>query len=1672
MTAAESTTGMTFPPQWAASLFSLESAQASLHTPARGVRVETSKDLTLSLRTLLAQGWELSSSPGASFRVRQHGESDLAELATWLEWVSKHLWDSTGREHLQMTFGLVSSDENTEEKPLVPLRAPVVCVPVRLDRSSSDNTVYVRPAPSASLRINPALAQWFTQKHRLQIKLFAAPPVQDGIVDVNALIEGLGAALADLPYRIEPIVELSILDLPRTRLRQDLLKNSATWAKMPIVAALADPDTETIPAAHVPTEADLEDLLTRLPLPADSAQLRAVATAQTGASFAIDAGPGSGKRRTAVNILADGLSRGKRILVLAPSPTILADMQRRAERAGIGHICLNLATNNLTANTVRADLLRAWDQPLDSNPSFSEEMRKRLGRIRRDLNHYAEAIHKSGPLGISAWQAHTNEITAVKDLPREALHELAKVLIPAHFATDKKLGAAALKLADELEACLAELDEANLSRHPWLLIGPSPKLAKQEKFAEAVTNLERSVRACHPAVAELLATVNNFSTWGTIARWFDLLEVGYGRQPTPLPPAESRELFAEIDAIITAAEELDKFGSDSLEIGAKAYQAGKDIDLIRSVKEIELTRGFTRRSLRKAVASELQPYLEKSLNPSAACALVEKLSEIRVRAESLAEKVQNAPVLGLPDWDPLSPGALEKLKLHADTVTTAVILAAEMPEQVGMLTNLIDIGRDGGNLGDHVRRVATAWTELLDCTATRTTELDLWRAGKTPLKRYFEVAPVWASATGEGGYQQIVAMHRLRLLEQQADQLGIGTLIRFLTTGRISGAHAHSLMQYAFTGAVLHERIQAESLNAFDPERHEELLQAYLEISEALHQQTSLDMAASAAEVAMSSSTEAERRELTRQLRTSGGSVTKLFSSYGPAILCRTPAILATPDAVARYLPALNNIFDTVIVLGAEQLGTPETIGAIGRGRQLIVIGDSAQDCYSVVHPEMSLLSSTLAAGLTRLELPHHYRSQSAELMDYPNQAFYNSRILLPPSPPRGQSAPPPIEIVQHQQVRSPDFEDLTQIGIPANGLALQPARSPAPETIAGIAASIEQIRRRFPQDSFGVVTWHYETAFRVAAALQKRHGLNLMETKNPHREWEDFLCTDALHSGGMVRDVIVLVLSPWPSSSDKWGVATNEGTTAFSRVLATALARARKKLIVVCPPTPPVDIPQPLQSWLEYFTVEPEKPVLRLDLHRSEVAPYLREAGLEVKIDPTGSLWVDFAVRADAGSPWLAVSLDGPEWNSRTYLYDREILPRLELTERLGWGGLDYIWLAQWLTNRDESVRRIVSHALDLAFPPEILGSEETEESVPQKQAEAEAPRVERPYMPPPPVETQKVTGHPVNVGSSQQRRAFVTRDREQVLPVFVPPRVESHEVHKKAVSSSPGLPANVTPLPEPPRINREDIVVSNLPSLGETLAEYPERSWIHELGLDQPDEVHTVKSSAGFEPLFAETAVGVNAESRGEEATPAPAAVILPTALPQYGGINPISPEGAVISQLGEKEILDNLDNPQSAQLVAQALSEIAASEAPVGADRLGKLVAEAFGMQRLHPKRRDLILEMLPSNLQIISEKYGDFVWPTGANPGQYRSFKTGSVYGSRPLTAISTAELNNAIVWAVGANPGSDDERLLEIIPEVLDLSSVRTAMRARVKSGLSNLVQKGSLRKENQEYFLK
>ncbi|WP_120005035.1 DUF4011 domain-containing protein [Nesterenkonia muleiensis] len=692
----------------------------------------------------------------------------------------------------------------------------------------------------------------------------------------------------------------------------------------------------------------------------------------------------------------------------------------------------------------------------------------------------------------------------------------------------------------------------------------------------------------------------------------------------------------------------------------------------------------------------------------------------RRRKERLLDEVaEHITVRGAIDADQLSDHLtrLEDLRKAWDALDTAFSGSEHAEAAARAASAVFDNGQVSQIPLEQAQRLAAAWESLVELLDADERSLLRWAQGVAGAPAPDRAAAVRACASAWQRDARGAALIELSRWTEVAVPLeslrsrGVGDAAEAVAAGTLLPGEVEPALRRALTRAALDERLHSTGLHRFDPIAHrrrtEQFTASAAQRRDLLRQQLPAELIS-----ARGFSPEAPLgavAQLQRQIgrRRGGLRIRQLFEHYGELITEAAPCLLMSPDSVARFLPADAVDFDVVVFDEASQIRVPEAIGAMGRGRSVVIVGDTKQMPPTAVFAHSggedesdealvpadldSILSEAHESGLHRLWLSWHYRSKDESLIAFSNRQYYGGRLSTFPAPP-GASNTGAVQL----RVVGGRWEG-GRGGARVN-------RVEAEEVLAEVTALLEE----GPGRSIGVVTFNVQQRDLLLDMLEASEDSSIQAALA--REDEPLLVKNLENVQGDERDAVIFTLAFSRDERGKvplqWGSMTSAGG---DRRLNVAITRARETVRILSSFAPhELDLRNSASKGLadlkEYMLAashQEQRLAPRFDpagtapdQHAAEVHQRLLEAGLEV-IPAVGlsDFRVDFAVR-DQGQPWIAVLLDGPDWAARSTVGDRDALPQTVLTGAMGWPAVERIWLPEWLRDAEAVIGRIRSAA------------------------------------------------------------------------------------------------------------------------------------------------------------------------------------------------------------------------------------------------------------------------------------------------------------------------------------------------------------------------------------------
>lgn len=1237
---------------------------------------------------------------------------------------AKTILEETGANNLYLAFGMLSWELADR-----PLKSPLVLVPVTL-RTTNRGERYVLAMDEAGTSTpNYCLVEKLRTALGLEIPALAQPDEDASGIDLTGTFNAVRRAVADakLPFLVEDTVHLSILQFAKFPLWKDLDESWKELSRNSLVRHLIEnPQHPFVDPVTDLAEPNLDELGTTVPVPADASQLRAVADAVGGRTFVLEGPPGTGKSQTITNLLAHAMASGRRVLFVAEKRAALDVVKKRLESVGLGELSLDIHDKSARPAAVRAQIKHALELRLNHDADLLKTKLQVAESSRHSLARYAERLHEPNAVGQSLYTARSSELAADQDVtPLSVPKSLVTNADPTVFDA----------VAQALRTLPEKVDDARpRSDHPWAFVDSVPPTGLDPARIHSAAVMFDNALAELQAGGIALEVLTRYRHPTDVDAWARLT-------------AEPRYPLAGLDQLhtpqgqahLTGIEQiLAHLGQTTPEWLSTVTPAVVDLDvpaIHAAALAADQSGFFGRKKRRRAVLAQLAEVLtvdQAAVDLKALSKLTEQLQQGYAVVNDLRQRVSAlpAPVFDRA-WNPF---------IHADATHLAATVSAVRRIGAVLSTDptqprIADLrafysAHASGAFASALQAWSTGWTQLAHATGANVFGdgfIARWWAGRDGRKLESPATiERWVALL-----QHVEPLVRADMTDARAQILA----------GNVAAEDASLAFDRGVAVASISERLDASGLSEFDVAAHGKAIDRFTSSAAAIRDELrrSIPVGLLAARRFDAYTESGQVGLLKRQLdRKRGGmSVRGLMDNFGELITQIMPCTLMSPDSVARFFPARPDMFDIVLFDEASQIRVADAIGAMGRAKAVVVVGDSKQmpptsfaetnasigdekvDANpEVVADEESILSECVQALVPQQWLSWHYRSQDEALIAFSNIHYYNGRLASFPAP-RTSASGHGISLVRvdGQFERSGKGKTLRTNGVEADRI-------------------VADIRRRFAESldkapSIGVITFNAQQRDLIENLLRDTGDERLLQAL----DHPDGLFVKNLENvQGDERDTILFSVAF--SKNDKGFVPLNFGPLSRpggERRLNVAITRARCEVVLYAS-FDPGDLraeettqvgTKHLRAYLEMAQRGVEtitqggRRNAVIDRHRDDIAVALRAEDLVVRSDVgLSDFRVDLVVSDpdEPDQPLVAILLDGTEWYGRRTVADRDGLPVDVLSNLLHWPGVERIWLPEWLSQREATVTRIrdavaaanqrrteppVAQPVEVPFPP-----------------------------------------------------------------------------------------------------------------------------------------------------------------------------------------------------------------------------------------------------------------------------------------------------------------------------------------------------------------------------------
>jgi len=1231
-----------------------------------------------------------------------------------LESDSRTQEEETGVNCLYLTLGSVKWADKYGD-----YESPIFLVPIRIKNIRGVETVQIEMDSTQSTTVNYCLIEALRFREQMTLQWFSDDMSDDLGLDVHAGLEALRVEFREKGldvqgFSVNQTASLAVLDFKKFRLWKDLSDHWKDFVANPLVKHLVETPRERFqdPANREDEDVKFDDTSVVCAQSADGSQIRAIERALAGHSFVLQGPPGSGKSQTITNLLANAMFRGKKVLFVAEKQSALQEVQERLEEVQLGPYCLVLHDSGTKPEALREQLRDALDQSPMIDEKIHRQFEDEFAVLAAQLDEYRRNVYGRNNAGFSFASAYyrLGELGEgpIVDVPRAFL-ELEQDIVDR-----------LMRETYEIEE-LARIAQVRPS-HPWSLVGELPfatldrgDLARLIDLA--IGGATQLIAAGGTEMREAFDSARNTKSLQTLASVLELKENAARVNTSELAKAANEEWLRDVQLIIADWSATLQSLSPELRETVSILLSTKVVDIEKAVAVAIKSFAIGRKKKVNEALGALASFLSvESLDLTTVGRLVGEAARASERLQDLDDRLGAIPGKSfLLDTTPLTVESLEQVKERAVLFAAVGHALSDLSPETQALRNLWP-APVSLPLGFHhkVHDFAQVFDQLTTLLCATEESIAEWANGEGIVGSVASrCSDDWKSARDGGTFLSVQRWSTLRAHLAQFRHVGLSKMALDIETGQLPAQFAPSALERGILTTSLVVQAEGTNLDIFDRTLQtrrvykfiamleERKRQAQASIPYFLYKSRKINAGVTTGKVGDF------RRDVNNpSKRRRGRSIRTLIELYPDIVSDLTPCFLMSPDSVAQFLPPGKINFDIVVFDEASQIVTADAVGAMGRAKSVVIVGDSKQMPPTkfgsmntneeetteevVADEEDSILEEAVVAGVPETLLTWHYRSQDESLISFSNDHYYERRL---------STFPAPLDV----------RDDLGVFYRRVSG-QFDHGKTRTNETEA--KAIIEELVRRLNDPrtaglTYGIVTLNIQQRNLITALLDKESHPLIQELRETEDKKRRLFVLNLENVQGRERDVIILGTS-FSRRADGSAMPLNFGPLTQQggeKRLNVAVTRAKRQFVVVSS-FDPEEMSNAHSLGMvhlrEYLMSARNRSENRGEASQREgqvlpqvkrIAEVLRDRGIIVGFNRGLSKFkIDMALTLpQMGNRWLvAVLFDSEEWSERPLAIDRDALPVTILEKVMKWQRVARVWMPSLRIELDDVINEL----------------------------------------------------------------------------------------------------------------------------------------------------------------------------------------------------------------------------------------------------------------------------------------------------------------------------------------------------------------------------------------------
>lgn len=1082
-----------------------------------------------------------------------------------------------------------------------------------------------------------------------------------------------------------------------------------------------------------------------LVIDADASQRDAISQVIKGRNLIIEGPPGTGKSQTIANLITVALSEGKSVLFVAEKLVALEVVKKRLDSVGLGHFILELHSHKSNKSSFYASIKDRVDLELSFSTNELNQSIDELEFIKSNISKYLEALHepyevinKSPYMVFGEVQNKVNE--KYLDLP--PIEDLLKL----NYENFKRISVEMIALEEYVK------QNRNILQSVWNGFSANNAISLDTKnvtelfksYKDLLDDLSKTFEddliINLPKNEQILLILKKLDDEQLLNNFPDFKEL---KAMSSLKLEELEKIFKDIEISIEKYAfsnliDIDLIDSiDELKMLSKEFRGFKDIGFFGKLFNGDykkLRRKFNQIFIKKYqnnpqvmietidnTKNFLDKYLYelKNLIESGANTLLKEFKQEQIILDDLKsiininEKLKE--ILNLKEtyiWKKqfiengfeeilIEPFTTENNNKYSESLRKLVNKTIPIMEKFENLKKDLNYY---GNIKENIFFLDNlefdSRLKILDEKLLKSSELEIW----------------------------IDVSRLLNTLETNY----LSPILKYAIKNSIED-NIHNLAKYAYYREWANKILRSnELLSKFNSNIYETYLKKFRDIDSKIGSLYAKEHALSllkneipdgkAGKVSDKTEMQLIRNEINKQKRHLP--IRQTIKRAPNALRALKPCFMMSPLSVSQFIDPSQEPFDLMIMDEASQILPEDSLGAIARAKQVVIVGDPNQlpptnfflssskndedDEETSATTAESILDLALRVYPNVKRLKWHYRSQHESLISFSNHYFYNNDLMIFPSPSKDKSQVG----ISRKFIPNGYFKNQQNIN----------------EAIV-LANSIIEFLKENSKESLGVVAMSKKQTELIDRFLEEKtkEDLNIRTIVDGALKQRRLFIKNLENVQGDEADVLFIGTTYGPDPEIKkvyqrFGPLNGEHGWRRINVLIT---RAKKRIIVFTS-MKSSDIGHSegnkgrssLKNYLEYIEsghVEstqgattkkyPDSPF------EESVIKFIKSIGFEAQPQiGVAGFYIDIGITIENSYNYiLGIECDGAAYHSNKSARDRNRI-RQEILESMGWE-IYRIWSIDWFKHRRNEEEKLKKKLMDIKHRAIIIDKKQIPE-------------------------------------------------------------------------------------------------------------------------------------------------------------------------------------------------------------------------------------------------------------------------------------------------------------------------------------------------------------------------